>query len=113
MTKNKDNNRVTPKTLTLDVEQYQHYLDECDMSETEKQEFTETMWHLVCEFIQLGFKIHPLQQGGSTFGKLPETGEHATLLKPDIIESDGKILTNHFKEQTEPETVSEEEGVTA
>ncbi len=50
------------KTLTLDVEYYQSFLDDVDISGEQKQELIETLWNIVVQFVDLGFGIHPLQQ---------------------------------------------------
>jgi hypothetical protein len=54
-------NKPTP-TLTLDVELYQHYLDNADLSEEQKIELLETLWQIICGFVQMGFIVHPVQQ---------------------------------------------------
>ncbi|MBL1438169.1 MAG: hypothetical protein COB08_018450 [Rhodobacteraceae bacterium] len=51
-----------PPTLTIDWELYGKYLDESDLSDTEKREFLETLWSIVVSFVDLGFGVHPLQQ---------------------------------------------------
>jgi hypothetical protein len=52
----------TPPTLTLDVDLYQHYLDNSDLTDEQKKELLETLWNVVCSFVQLGFNVHPMQQ---------------------------------------------------
>lgn len=54
-----------PPTLTLDVEKYQHYLDESDLSENQKQDFLESLWLYMVSFVELGYGVHPLQKTGS------------------------------------------------
>ena len=44
-------------TLTVDWRAYTHFLEESDLTETEKQEFIETIWSIVVGFIDLGFKV--------------------------------------------------------
>ena len=77
----------TKNTLTIDVSLYEHYLDDSDMSDAEKNEFIQTMWNLVCEFVMIGFKIHPIQQGYQECGKdeKQDTAPHALSL--DVIKS--------------------------
>ena len=53
---------ISPPTLTIDWELYGKYLDESDLSDTEKREFLETLWSIVVSFVDLGFGVHPLQQ---------------------------------------------------
>lgn len=49
------------KTLTLDVEYYQSLLDDVDISEEQKQEFIETMWAIMVQFVDMGFGIEATQ----------------------------------------------------
>ena len=54
--------RVAPPTLTIDWEFYGKYLDESDLSDTEKRAFLETLLSIVVSAVDLGFGIHPVQQ---------------------------------------------------
>src|SRR4051812_40852234 len=49
-------------TLTLDVALYEHYLENSNLSAKEKHEFLRTMWHLLCEFVYLGYGVNSVQQ---------------------------------------------------
>lgn len=72
-----------PKTLALDVEKYQHMLDNEDLTETEKQALLGMLWNVVCEFVMLGFHVHPLQQisGDKTADSSAFTG----IITPDML----------------------------
>ena len=48
--------------LTVDVERYQAYLDETDMTDAQKEEFLQSMWQIIIGFVELGFGVHPLQE---------------------------------------------------
>ncbi|MFP7673501.1 hypothetical protein ACG74X_09100 [Marivita sp. S0852] len=48
--------------LTVDVERYQSYLDDTDMTDEQKQAFIEALWSIVVCFVDLGFGVHPLQE---------------------------------------------------
>lgn len=52
----------TKPTLTVDVEYYQRYLDDSDLTDAQKQELLETLWSIVSEFVMMGFDVHPVQQ---------------------------------------------------
>ena len=54
--------KASPPTLTIDWELYGKYLDKCDASDAEKQEFLEILWSIAVSFVELGFGVHPLQQ---------------------------------------------------
>jgi hypothetical protein len=58
-----------PPTLTLDVEYYQKYLDDSDLTEAQKTELLETLWAIICEFVMMGFNVHPVQQAQQSSGK--------------------------------------------
>lgn len=49
-------------TMTVDVERYQSFLDESDMSQAEKEEFLQTLWQIIVSFVELGYGVHPLQE---------------------------------------------------
>lgn len=48
--------------ITVDVERYQAYLDETDMTDAQKEEFLQSMWQIIIGFVELGFGVHPLQE---------------------------------------------------
>ena len=48
--------------ILVDYEKYAHFLDDADLSDEEKQEFVQTIWSIIVEFVSLGFGVHPLQQ---------------------------------------------------
>lgn len=54
--------KVKP-ALTIDYALYEKHLDECDLTDEQKQEFLDTLWSVIVGFVDLGFGVHPLQQG--------------------------------------------------
>lgn len=52
----------TKPTMRVDVERYQKYLDDSDMSAAEKEEFLQTLWQIMMSFVELGYGVHPLQE---------------------------------------------------
>ncbi|MET3600107.1 hypothetical protein [Martelella mangrovi] len=48
--------------IEIDFDRYQHFLDESDMSEAQKQAFLSMLWSIMLGFVDLGFGIHPMQQ---------------------------------------------------
>ena len=48
--------------LTVDVEKYQGYLDDTNMTDAQKEEFLQGLWHVIVNFVELGFGVHPLQE---------------------------------------------------
>jgi hypothetical protein len=53
---------TTRPALTLDVERYEKMLNDCDLTQQQRQEFLATVWSIIVGFVDLGFDIHPLQQ---------------------------------------------------
>ena len=49
------------KTLRLDVDYYQSFLDDSDIPEDKKRELIETLWAIMVQFVDMGIGIHPLQ----------------------------------------------------
>ena len=76
---------MTKPTLLLDIEKYQHHLDHSNLTPEEKEEFLHTIWNMVCEFVALGFNVHPLQD--LTGDKTAEPSALSTLLQEDMVNS--------------------------
>lgn len=76
----------TPRTLTLDVAKYQDFLDGENLSTQEKRDFIESLWQIVCEFVMLGFEVHPLQQAQKDGEKTPKNSAFTSVLGADMIE---------------------------
>jgi hypothetical protein len=60
MTENNQSNSLP--ILTLDMELYEKYLMDSNLTDAQKQELLETFWNLICEFVLLGFGITSTQQ---------------------------------------------------
>jgi hypothetical protein len=80
--------KPTPPTLTLDVDLYQHYLDNSDLTDAQKQELLETLWQIICEFVLMGFHVHPVQQAQQSSGKDVITALTPTHEVSPALESD-------------------------
>ena len=80
------------KTLTLDVDYYQSFLDDADIPDDKKQELIETLWNIVVQFVDLGFGIHPLQQADNS----AEDRLHPTITK--MIEEAVREESQNHKE---------------
>lgn len=50
------------KCLQVDVERYQAYLDDPEMTDEERRQVIEALWVIVSCFVELGFQVHPSQQ---------------------------------------------------
>lgn len=49
------------RVITVDVKQYEAWLDSTDLTPAQKAEFIEALWSIVMAFVELGFGVHPLQ----------------------------------------------------
>ena len=45
----------TPPSLTVDVEKYEHFLENSGLSQKQKEELLQSTWSIIYEFISLGF----------------------------------------------------------
>ncbi len=48
--------------LHFDPSAYQHFVENCGLSEAQQQELLATIWQIVVAFVDLGFNLHPIQQ---------------------------------------------------
>jgi hypothetical protein len=74
-------------TLSIDVELYQHYLDDSGLTDAEKQELIQTLWNIIVEFVQLGWGVHPLQKLQENSGESAEIRQDSLLLNADMLTS--------------------------
>ncbi|MEM9764152.1 MAG: hypothetical protein AAF968_16865, partial [Pseudomonadota bacterium] len=59
----------SPRTLEVDVERYQHLLDDPALTDAQKQEIIEALWSIIISFVDLGFGVHPAQQACGQLGE--------------------------------------------
>ena len=50
------------RILQVDIERYQRYLDDADMSEADKADILQALWQIIISFVDLGYGVHPLQE---------------------------------------------------
>ncbi len=97
--------------ITVDYERYAHFLEDSDLTEEQKQEFLQTLWNIIVEFVSMGFGVHPLQQAQNTCGQLGENGVKPPVAEPDRVILDKEILTEKFVNASGLETGTGVEGV--
>ena len=71
-----------PRMLTLDVDRYQKYLDDADLSDAQKQDVLEALWSIIVNFVDLGFGVHPVQRA---CGQPSEVGSESSTQGDDVI----------------------------
>ena len=82
----KKETKPTNTTVTFDYELYAHYLDDDDLTESQKLEFLETLWNILNQFVALGFNVHPLQQAKIACGEKSEKGRPRVEIPPNSVE---------------------------
>lgn len=94
MTTYEDNK--TENSVTVDYDLYAHYLEDADLSDEQKREFLQALWTIICEFVALGFGVHPLQQAQSPCGKPPKTDGNSTAESPCVLDYNHPDLIDLF-----------------
>lgn len=54
--------RAGRPALTLNVDDYRHYVEDMGLSPEQEQELLEALWTIIVSFVDLGFGIEPVQQ---------------------------------------------------
>lgn len=92
-------------SVEIDVERYDAYLKDSDLSDEQKRELLQALWNVIVEFVSLGFGVHPLQQA---CGK-PEQSD--AILSADVLNaldcSHKKNRTQESSAASKPEPASE------
>lgn len=51
-----------PPALTIDWALYETYLEDSDLSEEDKRAFIEALWSIMVRFVDMGFRLSPVQE---------------------------------------------------
>ncbi|MEM6889632.1 MAG: hypothetical protein AAF636_16040 [Pseudomonadota bacterium] len=70
------------RSLGIDLERYQTYLDDEDLSPAHKEEVIRALWTIISNFVELGFNVHPTQQ---SCGQVGEPSEASNSTEPDVL----------------------------
>ena len=79
-----------PKALSIDYELYEQYLENSDLTETQKRDFLEALWSIIVNFVDLGFDVHPLQQ------VCEQKSKNSILDSKDVVKSSKQISQKAF-----------------
>tara|TARA_B100000683_G_C12388662_1_gene514518 strand:- start:510 stop:866 length:357 start_codon:yes stop_codon:yes gene_type:complete len=112
--KNDDNTRNTPHAppvLSVDYDLYAQYLEDTSLSEEQKREFLEALWSIICDFVALGFNVHPAQQAQNACGKLRENRTNLPISMPDAVGLDSQIQRKSFNAAADGNAHSEAERI--
>ena len=97
--------------LRVDVEAYQAYLEDTDLSDAQKREVIEALWSIVVAFVELGFGVHPVQEARITCGQSGETEQKPRRDKQNMIECNNKSLSSNCNIVVGSESGAAAEGV--
>lgn len=54
--------KTADRSVEIDVEKYQAYLDDPSLSDDQKEEIIHALWTIIIAFVELGFGVSPTQQ---------------------------------------------------
>ncbi|MEM6974058.1 MAG: hypothetical protein AAF577_14755 [Pseudomonadota bacterium] len=89
------NRAARGRTIEVDVQKYQAYLDDPALSPAQKEQIIEALWSIMVHFVELGFGVHPVQQA---CGQLGKTCDAADAASPDMLRSEDIETTHHFED---------------
>lgn len=73
---------VTGKlSLKIDVEHFEHLLDDPSLTRAQKHQILEALWAIIVAFVDLGFGVHLLQE------VCGESGKDSTDFGNDLVDS--------------------------
>jgi hypothetical protein len=87
-----------PPSIKLDVERYDHLLNNTSLTPDQRREFLEAMWNLIVGFVDLGFQVEPLDEGCEQVAiSAPKRGEKSNkLLCSNDKSQAGNLMTTNF-----------------
>ncbi len=101
-----------PLVLSIDCAKYEHYLEDSNLTEGQKQEFLQALWNIIVNFVDLGFGVHPVQRAiAASCGKEQETlAKDRLSAKNEVILTD-KALYNNFDIAVDPKKAPPQKGL--
>lgn len=57
--------QLSRKRLEIDLERYQTYIEDNELSEEQKGDFVNALWTVIVAFVDLGYGVHPVQSEGA------------------------------------------------
>ncbi len=106
---------VSKPVITVDVDEFAHFLDDADMTDEEKVLFLQTYWNLFVEITSIGWGVHPvqlaLQAKETSCGKPSNTSLEAGTDSDDAVYCLDRKFFEKFDAAAGLETDREEKGV--
>ncbi|PHQ71095.1 MAG: hypothetical protein COB93_03975 [Sneathiella sp.] len=96
-----------PRTLSIDYERYEVYLEGSDLTDVQKQEFIEALWHIIVGFVDLGFAVESTENSCGQNSELPSQ-LHSPMR--DRVHSKDQRLAQRFAEASDDEDQPLREG---
>ncbi len=87
---------IGPPALSVDWEEFAHFLDDTGWTGPQKAEYVTLVWNIVCEFVALGWGVHPLQQAEKTCGELSDSGADPASVASEMVDCSHSDLIEKF-----------------
>lgn len=81
------------KTLKVDIEKYQAWLDDPALSEQQREQMLEALWQIILCFVDLGFGVSPLE---NACGQVAESDSFCGAGSQDMVVSKAHTLSETF-----------------
>ena len=85
-----------PLSLEFDAAEFAHFLHETGWSDEQKAEYVTEIWNIMCQFVALGWGVHPVQQAQDTCGEIAEIRQASASLGADVVDSSHADLVRKF-----------------
>ena len=85
-----------PLSLEFDAAEFAHFLHETGWSDEQKAEYVRLIWNIMCEFVALGWGVHPVQQAQDTCGEIAENCGDSVSSGADVVNSSHSELVGEF-----------------
>ncbi|MGB0696443.1 MAG: hypothetical protein ACPGOY_12405 [Rhodospirillaceae bacterium] len=83
--------------LAVDYDLYAHHLENAAMTEEEKRQFLDALWAIICEFVVMGYGVHPVQEVLSACGQARKKHSKPDYDIQDCVHSDQDFHKNQFE----------------
>lgn len=103
-----DSSRSEGLAIQFDPLEFVHYLADTGWTDEQKVEYATLVWEIVCEFVAMGFGVHPIQLAQNSSGKPTESDPEAPGKPRKMVDSSHSRLIEAFMHSDAPGTRSDE-----
>lgn len=82
--------------ITVDVERYEHFLENENLTPDQKEQLLQAIWSVVVECVSIGFGVHPLQQIENPCGQDTLEPQPSPQADDDLLYLDHQFIAEHF-----------------